>query len=76
MVGTGPAIYSRTLAGLRSRIAVENINMAPHAWFALAVHEAAAGRDAQALYRQSADRRSKRSGSTGVSGFRPAGSRR
>jgi tetratricopeptide (TPR) repeat protein len=39
-----------------TRIADDALTLAPHAWFALAVHASLAGQDATPLYRKSADR--------------------
>jgi hypothetical protein len=39
-----------------TRIAGDALTLAPHAWFALAVHSSLAGQDAAPLYRKSADR--------------------
>ncbi len=39
-----------------TRIADDALTMAPHAWFALAVHASLAGQDAAPLFRKSAER--------------------
>ncbi len=41
---------------LMSRIVDDNLTMASHAWFALAVHSSISGQDASTLFRKSADR--------------------